>query len=210
MYLHKAVTKHTFTIIKKIFFIFFLSLVSFSLHAQTGLKELPLVIGLYAPYISQPGGKIATYINLKQWSKKNPEEENAFEKANSLYVSPQVGAFVRPGNHNSLLLNADVGFKHLKRSRFFTAYSIGIGYLNTFQIISETIDLGSGETIGTDRERKGYFLPTINFELGKEAKKRIGWYSKLSYGRNVSTKQENSAFFALEFGLSIHLKKAEE
>ncbi len=84
---------------------------------------------------------------------------------------------------------------------------MGLGYLTEFQKLSSTFDLGSGEVTDTNRERRGYFLPTINYEFGQEPNSKMGWYSKFSYGRKISVKKENSAAFIIELGLRFNLNK---
>ena len=190
-------------------FIFLLSLISFSHSAQSQGKEIPITFGLYAPYGIQFGGKVGTVINLKKWDTEKEKKGNNHTNLKTYFVSPQIGLFVRLRNHTSLLINSDLGFKNVKeKRRFYKAYSLGLGYLNTFQITSSTFDLSTGEIVAKKRERRGYFLPTLNFEFGKEAKSRIGWYSKFSFGRKFSSKIENSTFLALELGLKVRFLKA--
>ncbi len=177
----------------------------FGLFAQNVEKEpIPLNIGLYGPYVIQPGIKVGPAFGLKKWSL----ERGSRTKPASLFVSPQIGVFVRPKNHISYVINGDLGYKMKSgKSNFYMAASAGLGYLMTDQLLSTTIDLGSGDVVGKDRELRNYFLPTINFELGKEAQKKIGWFTKFSYSRKISSKVEDSAFFAVELGLKTMIKR---
>lgn len=184
--------------------IFIFLLTNLSLLAQQEDKITPISIGFYGPYIIQPGIKIGTAFDLKEW--KIEKEQNL--KSRKLFVSPQIAAFIRPKNHTSFILNVDVGYIIKKsQSNFYIAPSVGLGYLMTSQILSNTIDLSNGEINEKDRELRNYFLPTLNFELGKQATEKMGWFTKLSYGRKVSSKIENAAFFALELGVKFHLRK---
>ncbi len=193
---------------KHIFSILFLTIISFSLFAQKEKREIPLVIGVYAPYTVQPGGKIGTEISFKEWKTEKTCKETTYTNVKSLFVSPQIALFVRPKNHISLLINSEVGFKYIKEKRnLYTAYSIGLGYLNAFQIVTATVDLSTGELYDRIRERQGYFLPTINLEFGKTPSKKVGWYSKVSYGRKISMNMDDSAFIAVEVGIKLHLGK---
>ena len=182
---------------KKTIFIF-LVLISSNLLAQQKESSIPINIGLYGAYFTQPGIKVGTEIPLKKWSNK---------KEITLFVSPQIGGFVRLRNHTSFIVNGDIGYKIKRNKRnFYIAPSIGLGYLLSSQILSQTVDLSNGDIIDKDREVRNYFLPTVNLEFGRE-KSKIGWYSKLSYGRKVSSKIEDSGFFALEIGIKFTIKR---
>ncbi len=173
------------------------------LSAQTESKGIPVFVGYFGLYAIQPGIKIGTHFDVKEWQM----EKAGKIKKQRLFVSPQIGAFTRINNHTSFLLNADFGYKRQKGGRtFYTAYSIGLGYLTEFQKLSSTIDLGSGEVNDTNREASGYFLPAINYEFGQEPNPKLGWYSKFSFGRKISSKKENSAAFMIEVGLKFNIK----
>ena len=188
--------------------IILLSIIGFSLLAQSEEKGIPITLAIYAPYGIQFGGKVGTTINFKVWEAAKTNKKSCCPYARTFFVSPQIGFFVRPNNHNSLLLNSEAGFKNIKhKRRFYTAYTIGLGYLNTFQILSSTIDLSTGEIVARKRERRAYFLPGINFECGQDAKRNVAWYSKFAFGRKISNNIEDSSFFALELGLKVYFNK---
>ncbi|MCP3930447.1 MAG: hypothetical protein GY705_15250 [Bacteroidetes bacterium] len=173
------------------------------IFAQTESKGIPVFVGYFGPYAIQPGIKIGTHFDVKEWQSGKREKI----RKQSLYVSPQIGAFTQINNHTSFFSNADFGYKRQKEeAAFYSAYSIGLGYLTEFQILSSTLDLGSGEVSGKVRERRAYFLPALNYEFGKEPNSKIGWYSKFSVGRKISNKNEDSAAFIIELGLRFNLK----
>lgn len=185
-------------------FIVIVLLSNLSLVAQQQNKVIPLSIGLYNPYFIQPGIKIGTAFNLKKWEIDTSDKI----KSGSLFASPQMGIFTRLQNHVSYMLNLDLGYNAINnKRRFYIAPSLGLGYLITDQVLSTTIDLSNGNIVGKDREIRNYFLPTINFEFGKGMNKKIGWFAKLSYGRKISFKIEDSAFFAFELGLKFFIRK---
>ena len=184
--------------------IFIILLTSLNLFAQQKDKVIPISIGLYGVYHIQPGIKIGTAFNVKNWKTEKGDET----KSRSLLISPQIGAFIRPKNHTSFLLNTDVGYKiTTSKHRIYTAPSLGLGYLAVNQILSKTVDLSSGDITAKNREIRHYFLPTINLEWGKVTTKKVGWYTKLSYGRKISSKFEDAAFFSLELGLKFIIQK---
>ena len=189
------------------FLVFVVLLCSLSLVAQQESEVIPVSVGVYCPYVFQPGIKIGTAVNLKKWE----VEKGDRIKSRSLFTSPQIGLFVRPQNHNSYVLNLDLGYKiKSNKRRIYIAPSLGLAYLMADQILSTTVDLSNGNIVEKDREIRNYFLPTINFELGNEKNKKIGWYTKLSYGRKISSQIEDSGFFALELGLKFFIRKREQ
>ncbi len=174
--------------------------------AQTESKGIPVFVGYFGPYIIQPGIKIGTHFDVKEWQTEKTKKKGDFIRKQGLFVSPQIGAFTRINNHTSFLLNADFGYKRQKEGRaFYSAYSIGLGYLIESQIIFSSIDLGSGNVNSKDREIRNYFLPTINYEFGQEPNPKIGWYTKFSYGRKISAQVEDSAAFMIELGLKFKM-----
>jgi hypothetical protein len=181
---------------------FIFSLIVFNLFAQQAKKDIPIFVGYYGAYVIHPGIKTGLVLNIKEWRK----EKRDISKQRNLFISPQIGLFVRSNNHTGFLLNMDGGYKLWnKTGNFYTAPSIGLGGLLISQILSSTIDLGTGEISKRERENRFHFLPTLNFELGKEANKKIGWYTKFTFGRKIIANIEDAGFFALELGLRFSL-----
>lgn len=185
-----------------------LLLIGISMFGQEGesMKEktnIPIFVGYYGPYGIQPGIKVGSQFDLKT---RAIAKDDLITKTSDVFISPQLGTFTRPGNHFSLVVNADVGYKIKKlKQKLYVAPSLGFGYLTEFQVLSNTINLATGEVSKKTRDRRGYFLPTVNFEFGQDPRKKIAWYSKFSYGRKMSTRLEDSAFFAVELGLKFNL-----
>ena len=102
------------------------------LFAQTPKKGIPLSVGYYGHFLIQPGVKIGTHFNFKEWETENVGKKGAFIKSKNLFVSPQIGYFARPKNNINLLINADVGYKKIKRERnSYSAWSIGFRLFGT-------------------------------------------------------------------------------
>ncbi len=186
--------------------IFFVLLQIFAL-AQHKDQGIPLNTGLYGAYGIQPGIKLGTEFGLRETMIESEDKT----KYKNIFLSPQIGVFVRPENHTSFLVNADIVYKMKSDHRkLYIAPSIGVGYLMARQILDVTVDLSNGEISNKNRELRHYFLPVANFEFGKEPKNKMGWYSKFSYGRKISSTPENSGFFAIELGLKFRIKKKGE
>jgi hypothetical protein len=85
-------------------------LANLSLFAQQKDKVIPISIGLYGAYVIQPGIKIGTAFNLKNWAIEKDDKT----KSRSLFISPQIGIFIRPKNNTSFVLNVDIAYKALR------------------------------------------------------------------------------------------------
>ena len=189
----------------KLFFSLLALLFHLSIYAQNDNPRHPLKASFYGPYFTQPGIKIGTELQIIE----NNQSENG-QRIHEVFIGPQIGMFVRPGNHTSYVLNADVGYRFQKEdSNNYKAASVGFAYLLSNQILSKSVDLSNGEIVGTNKELRHYFLPTINIEIGRMPDTKQGWFGKLSYGRKISKKIEDSGFFALELGLILKLRKKE-
>jgi len=183
--------------------LFLFLFMSYLTIAQTKSETIPVQIGYLGHTAFQAGIKIGTRFNLKDWNK---EAEN-YTKAKSLYISPQIGVYTNPNVHISYLVNADIGYRRIKSHKLkYSAFSIGLGFLNQSQITDITININNG-TKDKSRENWGSLLSSLNYEFGKAINERIGWFAKLSYGYKVSLNRENSSTFFTELGLSYKFKK---
>ena len=184
-----------------------LALASASPEARAPSPGTPLTIAIYGPYLSQPGLKLGTYLELLPWT----VERRRGARWRSLFLGPQLGLFTRPGNHVSALLNAELGYRSLlpARAGLFTATSIAVGHLIEFEIVSYSVDLGSGAQ-RPRREARSYALPTLNFAVGQEFRPRLGWYAKASIGRSFAALHDGALFYAIEIGLQLRLGARDE
>lgn len=173
------------------------------IFAQTESKKIPISIGVFSHAGWHPGVKIGTQFDLKNWKKKTEKST----KLNSLYVNPEVGFYVYPNVHTAYLMNADFGYKRMKgQKEQYSAFSIGLGFLNQSQITETKVNLSDGSKEKT-RENWVWFLPTLNYEFGRSINKRIGWYGKISYGFKVASARDNSAVLFIGLGIKYNIFK---
>ncbi|MEM7038468.1 MAG: hypothetical protein AAF570_15900 [Bacteroidota bacterium] len=173
------------------------------LHGQAPEKPIPLSVGYFGPYGVRPGLKVGVRHGIKSW-----EAESADYKSRQLFFQPQIGTFFYPRNHFSFVLEADGGIVLKNQNTgWYTAYSVGLGYLTEFAITSVSIDLGTASQGQKTREFRGYLLTVGNFEFGKSVSERWGWFVKLTGGRRFTTRIENALFVAVEIGAIINIGK---
>ncbi|MEN0048044.1 MAG: hypothetical protein AAF806_13375 [Bacteroidota bacterium] len=178
-----------------------LLMLSKPIFAQESSSNFPISIGYFSYLGFQPGAKIGTQLNLKNWETNTDE----FSKQKNFYISPQIGFYTNPSVHVSYLLNTDFAYKSIsKKQQRYTAWSIGFAYLNQAQIIAEQVNTSDGNKERI-RENWIWFLPTFNYEFGKAINEQVGWYTKLSYGLKVSSERENTAVQFIELGLQLNL-----
>jgi len=176
---------------KKILILFILFVLGNQIVAQTESKNIPISVG-FMSHIWHPGVKIGTQFDLKNWERETEK---------------QIGFYVYPNTHTGYLVNTDFGYKKIKsHKQKYSAFSIGLGFLNQSQITDVKINLsdGSKEKI---RENWGWFLSTLNYEIGKSINEKIGWYGKLSYGLKMSLERENSTVLFIELGMKYNFNK---
>ena len=165
-------------------------------------EGLPISIAYFSQFGFQPGAKIATEFSLKTLNNTTQAV-----KKRHLFISPQIGFFVRPGNNTNLLLNADVGIKKQQEGKSsFSAFSLGLGYLQEFRVSTIAIQLGDGGQ-STSRTSFSYFLPTINYAFGNRLSSTVDWYSKIGVGQRIGGGISNTTTVLLEVGLQFQLKK---
>lgn len=172
-------------------------------NAQGSLMQNnPIYVGYLGHYISHPGLKIGTLINLKNFEKKGNLNKNKV-----LGIIPEIGFYVHPKNHLGLRLNTEFGIKASNETRkSYFIYGFGIGYLlqinsGTTYVLSE-----NGEITEKDIASRGYFLPTLNMTYGYDLNEKLGLYSKISAGTKVwyNTGVALEGFF--ELGIKFNLK----
>ncbi len=168
---------------------------------QNTLQVRPISIGYFGHFGFQPGMKLGTQFNIRNFKEKS---EDSFNHRN-LYISPQVGFYVYPKVHTGFIFNTDMGYmKSYKSLLNYWAISVGIGYLNQSQITESKINLSNGSKTDT-RENWGWLLSTINFEYGSAISSSIGWYGKLSYGYKTSQARETTLALFVELGARYRL-----
>ena len=182
---------------KNILFSLIIMMLGNSIIAQISFKNLPISISYFSAFGFHPGAKIGTQFDLKNW------ETEAKQK--SFFVSPQIGFYSRPNIHISYLVNADFGYKRVKSEKQkYSAWSIGLGFLNQAQVVSQQVNLSDGSKEKV-RENWAWFLPTLNYEFGKAINEKIGWYGKFSYGIKMASERENTSVLFVELGIHLNL-----
>lgn len=183
-------------------------LISGSLKAQPRdpfkyLADTQISAGYWANLGIQPGLRVGVISDLKMWS-ADPESQR---KWRYVFIQPQLGFYNRNLNNANLYIGMDAGIE-LERAhgKFFSAYSIGLGYLGRSQILGITYGLGDGRIIERDREWRNYAFPTLNISIGSGFTPSLGWYLKLSPGYLLSTNQEGTFVAFLELGLRFRSK----
>jgi hypothetical protein len=183
---------------KNILFSIFIGLLSSSVLAQNNNKEWQ--VGYFAPYISNMGGTVGYAFDLKELGDNSKEQRKSKQR---LQILTQLGYFTQTNVSQNFLLNPELVYRWNKLDkRFFLISSFGAGYLLAFQRQDGTLNLGTGE-IDYRYDALYYFLPTLNFGLGVEPKKHLGFFFKATYGRKLSVQNANAAFVGLSSGLII-------
>ncbi len=183
---------------KPITAILIFTLLSISVYAQ--LKEpqvSTLSISYFAPFAVQPGGRLGLDILLNNW-RKEPDV-----KASIWVIRPHIGYFVRPDLHRNLIIGSELGYKLQKpNKRAYWLPTIEMSYLLSSENVEGSVHLGSGD-ITQLKETYHYFLPALGITYGIEAKKRIGYFFKLFYGRKISKQLPDAAVFGTEVGIKF-------
>lgn len=180
---------------KQLIFLLLLCCVGFS-QAQEQSRRLPITIGYFSQIVVQPGIKLGTELPLnvglnvadRQW-----------------LLSPQAGFFSNPGDDRNLVLNLEAGLrkKHSSKNHYNT-YGLGLGYLRQAKVVSFAVNLGSGNTSDTERDSRGFFMPTLSHEWGWATHKKRSWYTKLSTGYRLFGPEENSLMLFAEIGIKLN------
>ena len=194
---------------KKLNLIMLFLVISVGGKAQSNfLENKPLSIGYFGHYGFHPGLKIGTQFDWKEWEKRKERKKRTILKTKSLFVSPQIGMYVHQKNHTGLLLNADFGYQRKKdRWNFYTAYSIGLGYMTQFNAGTTYVNQDDGTVKAKKWASRSYFMPTLNIEFGQQINDKMGWYSKFSLGSKLKYNTGVSSETFLELGMKFNLSK---
>lgn len=180
-----------------------------SANAQTDFMEKkPVSIGYFGHYYFHPGIKIGTQYDWREWEKRKERKKKTVLKSKSLFISPQLGFYVHPKNHSGLLINADFGYQRVKDTRgFYSAYSIGLGYLTQFNAGTTYVSNDDGSITTKKFASRGYFMPTLNMEFGQQINEKMGYYSKFTLGAKLPYNTGFSAETFIELGMKFNLGK---
>lgn len=186
--------------------------IAISTLVMTGVSAqengVPITIAYSGHYGIQPGVRLGTELTRKQWDVSKERKGESLTIRKSFYLRPQIGFYARPNVHNNFLVNVEFGYKKQKsHKKNYSSFSLGLGFLRRYQILSPTVDLGSGEVTNKDREAHNYLIPTVNYELGRTINTKIGWFNKFTLGTMISTEKESSLAFFHELGLKYYLNR---
>ena len=173
--------------------------------AQLSTKNKELTAGYIGHSAIFPGGNVGMRIHLKDWQKEKVKGENTILKNRNLFVHPQLAFYGRRRTYSSIFFNTEVGIKKQKEGKkFYSAYSIGLGYVGRFEVTALTVTL-SGEITAKERELRSYFMPNVNYEVGFDLGNRLSFYSKASYGMKISPSRARSGNIYLGLGFIYKL-----
>lgn len=168
--------------------------------AQSTSKKPSISIGYLGHLAVQPGLRIGTQLNLKEWSRG---ESSSITR--QLFVRPQMGFYARRDIQTSYLANVDLGYKRMKPDqKRYSALSLSLGYWLQGQVTDLAIDLSDGSKQKT-RAYWHWFFSTINYEFGSAITDSVGWYSKISLGQRVGKDRPRNTILFLELGLQFQL-----
>lgn len=179
------------------------------LNAQkTANQPLPIVVSYYGYSIFHSGIKIGTQLSLKHWDKTKNRKNKVVVKHKTLFLAPQIGAYIHLKNHTGILLNVDFGINSFKNERrFYQAWSLGLGYMRQINA-GITYNL---ETDGSISEKKwaarGYLMPSVNYEFGQQLTPSFAWFSKFTLGSKMNYNTGVSTELFFELGAKVNFSK---
>lgn len=175
--------------------------------ATRGQREsgLPMTIGVFAPYLVQPGVRVGAPLVIRDWPSAGCEVQCRCGRTLSLFAGPQIAFFTRPGHHLDLMVEGEFGGRWLSHRRgLFASLSLSVGYLLSSQVIAESIDLATGERDKT-REERHHLVPAINTTFGQERWSGLGWFVRFSAGEKRSHKVASSLWYSAEVGVRVRI-----
>ena len=185
------------SLIKHICVLVFIPLLLHPTKSMGQNSPIPISLSYFSPYLLQPGLKVGTSFQLKDYSNK--------EKNRSLALSPQVAYFSQIGVSQSYLLNAEINLhRKLDSRKRFQTFGLGLGYLLDSENLTPSINLGSGSLGTNEKANNASFLPTLNYSLGMLPDKGPAYFFKAFIGQKFSFSQEGQFFFGLELGLTFN------
>ena len=192
---------------KRIIIIFVLIAIANQFFAQESeSKQLPISIGYWGNFLYQPGVKVSTQFDIKNWQTEHEGKKENFTKHKSYFISPQLGFFSWPKKNINFLVNVEAGYQRKKSHKnSFSSISFGLGYLMEGQVVSIIYNLNDGSIKEKVREWENYILPTINYGFGKSINSKLDWYSKISIGKKFSFQDFNSFMVLVETGVTVQL-----
>ena len=183
--------------------------VSFVSHAQSSLlTEMPVSIGTFNYFYLHPGLKVGVQWDWRKWEKEKERRKGTLVKKKSLFISPQIAYYTHSQNHTGFLLNVDFGYQRIKSTRgFYSAYSVGFGYLTRFNAGTTYEYHSNGELTQKRAAARGYFMPSLNMEFGQKINEKFGWFTKFSIATNLRYNTGFSFETFHEVGIKLNFGK---
>ena len=178
----------------------FLLLGCITTYGQQNSLPNSLNVAYIGQYSFEPGIKVGFQSHIQHW-------ESEKETNYTIFLSPQVGVFTRPGKNTSSLFNFESGVRRQKTDKkTYSSFGLSLGYLLQNELLSFGVDLATGDKINKERELYQAILPMVNYEFGKDVSSKIAWYLKLSAGHKFYFNRDNALTFFLEVGTRFNLK----
>ncbi len=175
-----------------------------TLAGQSETQSIPISVSYFSHLLFQPGVKVGTQISIKDWTK---EKENRLARNKQLAISPQLAYFANVGNNQNVLLNIDLDYRTQKAGRkFFSTWSVGLGYLAQFQVTALRLNLGDGSKEKV-RERWDHILPSVSYAFGKVINTKMSWYSKYTLGSKINFDGASTMMLFMEAGITYQISK---
>ncbi len=188
-------------IMKNYFSVLLFLLIGSSLFGQDQISRIPLTIGYLGNSLIEPGLQVGTEFKLQNWQNEN----ETISKTRELLLIPQLGFFSRIGNNYNFMPSLDLAFRTQKNNKkAYHTYALGLAYQIESVVISTTVNLSNGDET-KNRKTRNYFIPTINYQYGRQINSNLGWYTKFSYGWRFSNEMDNGAMVLLGLGLRFYL-----
>lgn len=166
---------------------------------------VPLRVGVFLPYLSQPGGRATASYEIRLSAS---EADGASAWSHKLFVGPELGVFTRPDSHTSALAGGGIGYRLQSPGRCcFYELSVGVAYIAERHIESLDVELATGE-ITENRTLRHHALPAAHATFGLELLGRWGWYIDAAVGQTLSPEVPSALFFAAETGVQFRFDLA--
>jgi hypothetical protein len=168
------------------------------IKAQSAHSEWQL--GYYAPFISNRGVAVGYAFEVVN---RKSEQNSEAKRQNQIQFLAQGSYFTQLEVSHNYLVNLEWVYKwNVTQKRFFLSTSVGTAYLLSLQRQEGILNLSTGD-IDYRYQAKNYFLPNVNFGLGIDPKKHVGFYLKATYGRTWSSQNAQATFLSLSTGMIV-------
>lgn len=191
--------KYIFSII---FFVF-----SVGVMAQEDEKNFSLHWSYFGETITHPGTKIGVDYPLRTTKiSKLKKSGKTFDKQKQIIVGGNLGVFYQRRYNTSLFLNAEVGYRRIKKKGSKLDFLFGVGYLKSF-LNEDTYEVSdNGEVNRVRLAGQSSFLSSISVSFGKDfgftGSSPWGYHIKPSLYFQMPYGQVKLPHFVLECGVS--------